>query len=165
MVGTPGIDQPRDFRVLHERDGNGGGRVGLPAHAQVQRLETFQQHPGIEGRHRGAGLPQQHVDVLVDEFLRPENDAAETTALAVDMFGCRIDDAVGAEREGALPQRRREHVVDHQRRAGLMRDLRNRRNVDDLQCRVRWTLEEQGLGIRPYRASPLLEIEPVDERR
>ena len=48
-------------------------------------------------------------------FSRAEDDAAEAAALAVDVLGGRIDDAVGAELERALPQRRREHVVDHQR--------------------------------------------------
>ena len=63
-------------------------------------------------------------------FSRAEDDAAEAAALAVDVLGGRIDHAVGAERERALPERRREHVVDHERRAGRVRDLRDRRDVD-----------------------------------
>ena len=43
-------------------------RIGLPAYAQVQRLQALQQHPGVERRHRRAGLPQQHVDIVLNEL-------------------------------------------------------------------------------------------------
>ena len=61
-----------------------------------------------------------------------QDDAAEAAALAVDVLGRGIDHDVGAELQRALPDRRREHVVDDQPRAGLVRDLGDRRR-----CRAR----------------------------
>ncbi len=139
-------------------------RVGLAAHAQMQGLEPLQQHPRIEGRHRRPGLPQQHVDVLLDERLRGENDSAEAAPLTVDMLGRRIDDAVRAERERALPQGRREHIVDDEPGARLARDRRDRRDVDHVERRIGRAFEEEHLGVRPHGAPPGVEIEPVDER-
>ena len=54
--------------------------------------------------------------------LRAEDDAAEAAALAVDMLGRRIDDAVGAELQRLLQHRRGEDIVDDERRAGSMGD-------------------------------------------
>ena len=96
---------------------------------------------------------------------RREDDAAETAALAVDMFGRRIDHAIGAERERRLKKRRREHVVDYERRAGFMRDIGNRRDVDDLERRIGRRLQKEGLGVRPHRVAPLVEIGAVDQGR
>ena len=70
------------------------------------------------------------MDVVHNEFFGREDDAAETAALAVDVLGRRIDDAIGAERERALVERRGEHIVDHQLGADAVRDLRDRRDVD-----------------------------------
>ena len=151
--------------MLGERDRDGGRRVGLPAHAHRQRLQSLEQHPGIERRERRAGLADQVVDVVLDEFLRGEDDAAEAAALAVDVLGGGIDDAVGAELERVLEQRRREHVVDHQRRARRVRDLGDRRDVEHLERRIGRALQEERLGVRPHRLAPLLEVGAVDQRR
>ena len=104
-----------------------------------------------------------NVDVVVDELLRAQNDAAEAAALAVDVLGGRVDDAVGAELQRALPERRREYVVDHHGRAGRMRDLAHLRDVDDLEGRVGRRFHEHGLGVRPHRGAPLIKIGAVDD--
>ena len=52
------------------------------------------------------------MDVRVDELARGEDDPAEASPLPVDMLRRRIDDAIGAELERLLQERRREHVVD-----------------------------------------------------
>ena len=155
MVGPARIDQARDLGMLGERDRDGRRRVGLPLHAHGERLEPLEQHPGIERRERRAGLADELVDVVLDELLGAEDDAAEAAALAVDVLGRRIDHAVGAELERALVERRREHVVDHERRAGRMRDLGDRLDVDHLERRVGRAFEEEGLGVRPHRVAPL----------
>ena len=71
-----------------------------------------------------------------DEFLAGENDAAEHPALPVDVLGRGIDDAIGAELQRVLQQRRGEHVVDDQRRAVLVHDLGDGGDVDDLERRI-----------------------------
>jgi hypothetical protein len=105
------------------------------------------------------------VHVVGDEFLRRQDDAAEAAALAVDVLGRRIHHAVGAEFERPLKQRRREHVVDHQRRAGGMRDLGDRLDVSTSSAGIGRAFQEEGLRVRPYRLAPLVEIIAVDQRR
>jgi hypothetical protein len=165
MVRPTRIDQAADLRMLDQRDRDRGGGVGLAPHPQVQRLQALEQHPGVERGHRRAGLAQEHVHVLLDEILGGEDDAAEAAALAVDVLGGRIDDAIRAERERALPQRRGEHVVDDQRRPGLVRDRGDRADVQDLQRRIGRALEEEGFRARPHRRAPLRKVEPVDQGR
>ena len=84
-------------------------------------------------------------------FFVGEDDAAEAAALAVDVLGRRIDDDVGAEFERLLEERRREHVVDDQPRAGLVGDLGDRRDVDHFERRVGRAFEEEHLRVRPHR--------------
>ena len=105
------------------------------------------------------------MDLVHDEFLRAEHDAAQAAPLAVDVFGGRIDHAVGAERERALEQRRGEHVVDHQRGAGRVRDLRHFGDVDDFERGIGRAFEKERLGVRPHGVFPGLEIAAVDQGR
>ena len=165
MVRPARIDQPRHLRMLGERVGTLPRGVGLRAHAHRQRLQSLEHHPGVERRHRRAGLPDEGMDVVGDELLRAEDDAAEAAALAVDVLGGGIDHAVGAELERALPQRRREHVVDDQRRAGGVRDLGDLGDVEHFEIGIGRRLQEAGLGVRPHRRAPRVEVEAVDDGR
>src|SRR3989442_12630465 len=97
MVGTSGIDQTRNLRMPGEGNRHRRRGVGLSAHAHGERLEALEQHRCIERRHRGASLPDELVNVLLDEILGGENNTAETTALAVDVLSRRIDDAVRSQ--------------------------------------------------------------------
>ena len=128
--GRPGIDQPRDLLVAGERTGDRAAFSVCRCDAHRQSLQTLEQDPGIERRQRRPGLPHDLMVVVQDQFFGAQDDAAEDAALAVDVLGRRIDDAIGAERERALVERRGEHVVDDQLGAGLMRDLGDRRDVD-----------------------------------
>ena len=100
-----------------------------------------------------------------DEGLGGEDHAAERAALAVDVLGRGIDDAIGAERERLLHQRRGEDIVDDERRAVLMRDFRDRGDVDDFQRRIGRAFEEGRLRVGAHRGAPGVEIRPVDQRR
>ena len=140
----------------------GGSGLALDPHRHG--LKALEQHPGIERRQRRSGLANERVDIVLDEFLGREDHAAEATPLPVDMLGRRIDDAIGAEFERALIHRRREHVVDHERGAGVMRDPGDRFDIDHFQRRIGRALEKERLGIRPHRLAPLLQIGAVDQR-
>src|SRR5437588_12785751 len=100
-----------------------------------------------------------------NEFLRSEDDPAEAAALAVDVLGCRIDDAVGAELERALIERGGEYVVDHEGGSRRMRDPGDCLDVENLQRRIRRAFQEERLGAWAHRALPLLEIAAVNEGR
>ena len=165
MVVPARIDQPRHLRMLGERIGDLGRGLGLRAHPHRQRLQPFQHDPGVERRHRRAGLADEARDVVGDELLRAEDDAAEAAALAVDVLGGGIDHAVGAQFERALPQRRREHVVDDERRAAGVRDLGDLGDVEHIEIGIGRRLQEAGLGVRAHRRAPLVEIEAIDDGR
>ena len=100
-----------------------------------------------------------------DEFLARQDHAAEHAPLTVDVLGRRIDDAVGAELHRMLQERRREHVVDHERRAARMHDLGDGGDIDDLERRVGRQFEERGLGVRAHRRAPRVEVGAVDQGR
>ena len=142
MVRPAGIDQPRHLRMLGQRLCDTARGVGLRADPHRQCLQAFQHDPGVERRQRRTGLPEQDMNMFLDELFGREDDAAKTAALAVDMFGRGIDHAIGAERERRLKKRRCEHVVDYERRACFMRDIGNRRDVDDLERRWSASPEE-----------------------
>ena len=104
------------------------------------------------------------VQLLLDELLRPQHDAAEAAPLAVNMLGGRIDDDVGAELQRPLQQRRGEHIVDHDQRAGLLGDLRHGFDVHQLEHGIGRRLEEEGARVGLHRLLPGLEIAAVDQR-
>ena len=85
-------------------------------------------------------------------------------ALAVDMFCRRIDHAVCAERERALVERCGEDIVDDKLGARIVRDVRDRCDVDHLQRRVCRRFQKKGLGVFLGRFFPRIEIGPVDQR-
>ena len=99
---------------------------------QRQRLQPLQQQPGVERRHRRAGVADEGLQRLVDPLRAAEHRAAEHPALAVDVLGAGIHHHVGAELQRLLQQRRGEHVVHHhharRRRAPAPRPRADRRS-------------------------------------
>ncbi len=68
-------------------------------HADVEGLEASAKDPGVEGGEGGAGTAAEEIN-FIDQFFFPDDSAAEDAALAVEPFGCRVDDEVGAEFDG-----------------------------------------------------------------
>src|SRR5277367_4412301 len=56
MIGPARIDQSRNLWMFGKRHRECRRAVGLPPHPHRERLKTLEQHPGIERRHRRAGL-------------------------------------------------------------------------------------------------------------
>src|ERR671913_1799735 len=84
--------------------------------------------------------------------LDPKYHAPEAPPLPVDMLRRGIDDAVGAERERVLPERRREHVVDDELRSAFARDRGDAGDVDEVEVGVGRALQEEDLGLAPHRS-------------
>ena len=106
---------------------------------------------------------------LVDPFARRQHDAAQTTALAVDMLGRRVDDHVRAQLQRVLVERRGEDVVDHEGRAPpcptvRLADGRDAGDVHQLQRRVGGAFAEGEHGFGPHRGLPSIKVLAVDER-
>ena len=57
-LGVARDSRALDRRMLGEHVGDLRRRFRLPRHPHLQRLERLQQHPGIEGAERGAGVLQ-----------------------------------------------------------------------------------------------------------
>ena len=135
VIGAARIDQAADLGMSCQCIGDDSRRPGLALDAQGQRLQAFQKHPGIERRHRRSRLPEQRMNVGLDELLGCEDHAAKAAPLPVDVLSRRIDDAIGSELQRLLPDRRREHVVHHQLRPDLTGNRGDGLDVDDLQGR------------------------------
>ena len=134
------------------------------AHAQVQRLEPFQQHPGIERAERGAGVLEVRLQHVCVQRPVAQDRAAEAAALPVDVLGRGVHHQIGAELERPLQDRRREHVVDDHPGAGPMRQLGDGGDVDQLERRIARGFEQDEARRRRQRRRPLVEIGAVDQR-
>ena len=77
--------------------GDAASRLRLRAHADTERFQALQHHPGVERAHGAAGVLVEGVQVIVHVLGRAQHDAAEHAALAVDMLGRGIDHHVGPE--------------------------------------------------------------------
>ena len=164
MIGPAGIDQPRDFRMLGQRLRHGRGGLGLGANPDRQSLQSLEQNPGVERRHRRAGLAHESVNVLGYERFRGEDDPAEAAALAVDVLGRGIHHDIGAQAKRALPDRRRKHIVDDQPRAARMRDFCDRGDVEHVERWIGRAFQKAAFCVRTHRLAPLVEIEAIDQR-
>jgi len=83
--------------------------------------------------------------------------------MASDKLRSRVDHDIGAPLDGPHQRRRGRRVIDHQRNAALMRDLRQPLDVGDIKLRIAERLRVQRLGPgRDRRANPL-EVVGIDE--
>ena len=139
------------------------GGAALPLDAQFQRLQPFQQQPGVERAQRRPGVAVEQPEIVLDVFLAGQDRAAERAALPVDMLGRRIDDDIGAERQRLLQQRCRKDIVHDQDAAGAMRQPRHLGEIDDLHRRVRRAFAERHRRAWRQRLFPGREVAPVDD--
>ena len=164
VIGAARIDDLGDRLLIGKEIGNASGVFRLLLDAQRKRFETLQQRPGIEWRHGRTRMTEIVMQVLIDPVLRRQDDAAEATALAVDMLGGGIDDDMRAEIERMLEERGGKHVVHDQLGADLVGELGDAGNVHDFECRVGRAFQEHDLGVRLDRLFPVGEIAAVDQR-
>ena len=98
-------------------------------------------------------LAQELQVVVLDNLVGRQNNAAEAAPLAVDVLGGRIDHHVGAERQGRLPQRGGEDVVDDDLCADGVGHLGDGADVGDFQDRVRGRLDQPRSAFRLFARS------------
>src|SRR6266446_10721860 len=102
VARQPGVEHPRDLGMGLETAGDRNRGAALAVDAELERLQPFQQQPGVERAQRWSGMPVEQTEVILDKFLRCQDGAAETAPLAVDVLGRGIDDDVGAQRQRLL---------------------------------------------------------------
>ena len=81
------------------------------------------------------------------ELPRLDDRPTDARAMAADEFRRRMQDDVGAPFDRAAEVRRRERVVHDQREFVIVRDGRNRRDVEHVTGGVPDRLGEEGLGV------------------
>src|SRR3984957_15534021 len=87
MIGAPRVEGAEDRRMLADEIRDPACAACLLPDTHRQSLQRLQQRPGVERRQRGARLAEEIVDMVGDELLARQNDAAEHAPLAVDVFG------------------------------------------------------------------------------
>ncbi len=93
------------------------------------------------GPGHGAERLLEEVEPLGERVVVRRDEAADRVAVAAEVLRRRVDDGVGAEDERLLQVRRRERVVDDERRADRVRGGGGLADVDDVQQRVRRRLD------------------------
>ena len=163
MARQAGVEHFRGTRVLLEKARHGERVPIVLADAQIQGLEPLEQHPGIERAERRAGVLEVRLQDLRAERRIAQDRAAQTAALTVDVLGRRVHHQIGAQLERPLQDRAREHVVDDHLSAGLVRQLGDRRDVDQGERRIARRLEKHEPGGCGQGLGPLIQIAAVDQ--
>ena len=109
-------------------------------------------------------MPVEQTEIILDEFFRCQDGAAETAPLAIDVLGRGIDDDIGAERQRLLQQRGRKDIVNDEEAAGAVGQPRDLGEIDDLHRRIGRALAKGERGTAGERRLPGAEVASVDER-
>src|SRR6185369_17055954 len=80
------------------------------AHAQLQRFQSLQEHPGVERAHARPRRADETEHVATDQLLTTDDGAADAASLSVEILGRRVDHEIRAELERLLQRRRAEAV-------------------------------------------------------
>ena len=94
-----------------------------------------------------------------------DDDAADRDAVAADPFGDGMHHDVGAELDRPAEIGGGEGVVDEQRNAGGMGDVRDLRDVEHLEARIADGLGDDQPGVGADGGPEAVEIARLDERR
>ena len=94
-----------------------------------------------------------------------DDDAADRNAVAADPLGDGMHDDVGAELDRPAEIGGGERVVDEDRNAGRMGDVRELRDVEHLEARIADGLADDQPGVGAQRGPEAVEIARLDEGR
>src|SRR5208337_2431233 len=165
MIRPAGIANLDNVTMAAEEVRDPPSALLLLANAQGKGFKRFQENPGIERRWAGTCLLIKRMNLVFDDFAAAENDAPETSAVPVDMFCRRINDAIGAKLERLLQNGRGKDVVDDKTRAIFMRYARYCSNIIYFQTWIGGRFEKQELCFGPHCRPPLAKITAIDEGR
>ncbi len=144
MRRQPWIEHGRQRRMSLEVAGDPQRRGGGVADSHEQRAHAPLEEPGFERPEHGAGGAPPRPDPLRERVAARRHDGAgQDVAVPVEVLRRRMDDEVGAELDRASEHRRRDGVVDDDAGVGVVRDLRDGGEVDDVPRGIRRRLEPQ----------------------
>ena len=122
----------------------------MSIHADGQRLQAAEREVGIERTGHAASrvLVELHG---FEQLISADDAAAHDIGVAAEVLRRAVNDEVGPERERLLKVRRGERVVDGELRAVLVRHLRDRGDVQNLQQGVGRRLDPDQLRLRRHQ--------------
>ena len=92
----PGVDHALLTDPLREPRGHGAPVDVVLAHAQVQRLRAAQHEPRVERPGHRARRVEDELQPCAEVVVVEDGDAADEVRVAVEVFGRRVPDDVGA---------------------------------------------------------------------
>ena len=161
---------PKRLDALQQLEGVGRRQAGAEiaqafgagAHDEGSRAELLVENEAVIagigfGQHRefAGGAPVEAAAV--------DDHAADRNAVPAEPFGGRVHDDVGAMLDRAAEIGRGKGVVDQERNAGRMRDLRNPGNIEHLEAWIADGLADHEPGLRRDRRTEGVEIARLDE--
>ena len=160
------LDALEDLERRHRR--HAGAEVAQPFAPRPQQerarprllLEVHVVEALVRGAQRGelaGGLPV--------EAARIDQNPRDGDSVAAEELGRRVIQQVGAEREGLHQVRRGEGRVHQQRQFRVVRDRRDRGDVEHVQARIAEGLTENEPGVRLQRPAEILRISWRDKSR
>ena len=139
--------------------------LALPVGTQVQRFQSFQHNPGVEGGKRRPGVALERHERLGNPFFRTADRPGQHPALSVHQLGRRIRHDIRAELHRALQHAGGEGVVHHAddpARAGEAADMFE---VHHVECRIGRRFEEEHLCFGANGGFPGIVVRAVDRGR
>ena len=157
MAGQACVVDAFDLRLLLQPlgDGLGAGAVGL--HAHPEGFQALDEQPGVERAERRAGGAQE-ADHLLHQLGGAGHHAAQAATLAVDVFGGRMNDDIGAQRQRLLQHRGAEAVVHREQRAVGVGHVGQCGDVHQLGQRVGRRFDDEQLGVRLAGRRPGIQV-------
>ncbi len=108
-----------------------------------------------------------HAKLLMHRWVTGDRGATDDVAVAVDVFGGRMNDDVGAMLDGPLQRRREKGVIHDDQCSSGMGGLADCREIGDAQQRVGWGLDPHQRrlsGDRLGRGGWVSEIAAIERR-
>ncbi len=102
MAGESWIVDPLNLRMRLQPFGQELSILAVGTHAQAQRLQAFEENPGVERAHARPGGAQETEHFLAYPFGISNHGSADTAALSVEILGRRVDHQIGTQRQRTL---------------------------------------------------------------
>ena len=165
MRHQAGVVDAGDLRVLGQplRDGLCIGRV--PFHPHRQRFRSAQHEPSVEWTRHASSRVLEERDARAKLLVVAGESSADDIGMPAQVLGRRVQDDVRPKPQRLLQVRTRERVVDHGQRLAPVRDLRESRDVEHFQERIRRRLDPDELRARAQRAPRGFGLAHVDRRQ
>src|SRR5271157_4526308 len=158
-----GIEHFADLGMSVEVASDGLAIGVVLKHANGESLDTPRNQKTIHGRQASTGRSLNEMNFLCVFGAREDHGTTGTVAVAVEVFGHRMDYDVRTEFDGALQIRSEKRVVDDQNGMALVRELGHRGYVGQTHGGVGRCFDVQHFGIRTQGPKHYRRVSRVDK--